>query len=177
MTVIEIAGEVTRESDLHLQDAYERAGTDTRAIILSFDGLEYMNSSGIGLLVWGWRDEPRAGDTIGRSCGLDGMPGLCGAQVPFPLSSRVQHCARQAGSISKGVRSRFEGSSSGRVHPFEGSAKSYRFEAIYPRAAVPLRRLGEQHCGRREAGDIGVAGDSPSRQCPPDLTDATTNST
>jgi anti-sigma B factor antagonist len=51
VTVIEIAGEVTRESDLHLQDAYERAGTDTRAIILSFDGLEYMNSSGIGLLV------------------------------------------------------------------------------------------------------------------------------
>ena len=51
VTVIEIAGEVTRESDLLLQDAYERAGTDTRAIILSFDGLEYMNSSGIGLLV------------------------------------------------------------------------------------------------------------------------------
>ena len=51
VTVIEIAGEVTRESDLHLQDAYERAGTDARAIILSFDGLEYMNSSGIGLLV------------------------------------------------------------------------------------------------------------------------------
>jgi anti-sigma B factor antagonist len=51
VTVIEIAGEVTRESDLALTDAYERAGSDTRAIILSFDGLEYMNSSGIGLLV------------------------------------------------------------------------------------------------------------------------------
>ena len=51
VTVIEIAGEVTRESDASLQDAYERAGPDARAIVLSFDGLEYMNSSGIGLLV------------------------------------------------------------------------------------------------------------------------------
>ena len=51
VTVIEIAGEVTRESDLLLQDAYGRAGADTRAIILAFDGLAYMNSSGIGLLV------------------------------------------------------------------------------------------------------------------------------
>ena len=51
VTVIEIAGEVNRESDPHLQGAYERAGADTRAIILAFDGLEYMNSSGIGLLV------------------------------------------------------------------------------------------------------------------------------
>jgi anti-sigma B factor antagonist len=51
VTVIEIAGEVTRESDLALADAYERAGPDARAIVLSFDALEYMNSSGIGLLV------------------------------------------------------------------------------------------------------------------------------
>ena len=51
VTVIEIAGEVTRESDAALRDAYERAPQDTRTIILSFEGLEYMNSSGIGLLV------------------------------------------------------------------------------------------------------------------------------
>jgi len=51
VTVIEIAGEVTRESDAALKDAYERAPEDTRTIILSFEGLEYMNSSGIGLLV------------------------------------------------------------------------------------------------------------------------------
>jgi anti-sigma B factor antagonist len=51
VTVIEIAGEVTRESEGHLQDAYDRAGSETRAIILVFDELEYMNSSGIGLLV------------------------------------------------------------------------------------------------------------------------------
>ena len=51
VTVIEIAGEVTRESDAVLKDAYERAPDGTRAIILSFEALEYMNSSGIGLLV------------------------------------------------------------------------------------------------------------------------------
>ena len=49
--MIEIAGEVTRESDLALKDAYERASEGARSIILGFDGLEYMNSSGIGLLV------------------------------------------------------------------------------------------------------------------------------
>jgi anti-sigma B factor antagonist len=49
--VIEIGGEITRESDSALQDAYERAAEGTRTLILAFDGLQYMNSSGIGLLV------------------------------------------------------------------------------------------------------------------------------
>ena len=51
VSVIEIAGEVTRASDLALQDAYERAADGASAIMLDFGGLEYMNSSGIGLLV------------------------------------------------------------------------------------------------------------------------------
>jgi anti-sigma B factor antagonist len=51
VTVIEISGDVTRESDLALKDAYDRAPAGTRAIVLAFDRLEYMNSSGIGLLV------------------------------------------------------------------------------------------------------------------------------
>jgi anti-anti-sigma factor len=51
VSVIEISGEVTRESDLALKDAYERASEGSHAIILAFDSLEYMNSSGIGLLV------------------------------------------------------------------------------------------------------------------------------
>jgi anti-sigma B factor antagonist len=51
VTVIEISGEVTRESDLILKEAYERASEGSRSIILSFESLEYMNSSGIGLLV------------------------------------------------------------------------------------------------------------------------------
>jgi anti-sigma B factor antagonist len=51
VSVIEIAGEVTRDSDPALQDAYQRAADGATAIVLSFDKLEYMNSSGIGLLV------------------------------------------------------------------------------------------------------------------------------
>jgi anti-sigma B factor antagonist len=51
ISVIEIGGEITRESEQALQDAYERAAEGARTIILAFDGLEYMNSSGIGLLV------------------------------------------------------------------------------------------------------------------------------
>jgi len=51
VSVIEIGGEITRESELALQDAYERAAQGATTIILSFEQLEYMNSSGIGLLV------------------------------------------------------------------------------------------------------------------------------
>jgi anti-sigma B factor antagonist len=51
-SIIDIRGEVTGRSDAALSDAYERAaGSGTRAIILNFMQLEYMNSSGIGLLV------------------------------------------------------------------------------------------------------------------------------
>jgi anti-sigma B factor antagonist len=51
VAVIDIAGEVTRDSDAALKEAYERASDGTRSVILGFDSLEYMNSSGIGLLV------------------------------------------------------------------------------------------------------------------------------
>lgn len=50
--VIDIAGEVTAHAESALMDAYTQAcfGGTTR-IVLNFAGLEYMNSSGIGLLV------------------------------------------------------------------------------------------------------------------------------
>jgi anti-anti-sigma factor len=51
ISVIEIAGEVTRESDNALREAYEQAAEGARSIVLGFASLEYMNSSGIGLLV------------------------------------------------------------------------------------------------------------------------------
>jgi len=52
VSVIDIAGSVTRQSEPVLTDAYNRAsGPLTRAIVLNFTALEYMNSSGIGLLV------------------------------------------------------------------------------------------------------------------------------
>jgi anti-sigma B factor antagonist len=50
--VIDITGDLTAASDAVLMAAYEQANVDgVRAIVLSFAALEYMNSSGIGLLV------------------------------------------------------------------------------------------------------------------------------
>jgi anti-sigma B factor antagonist len=52
VSVIDIAGSVTRKSEEALSAAYtEASGPRTRSIILNFTHLEYMNSSGIGLLV------------------------------------------------------------------------------------------------------------------------------
>jgi anti-sigma B factor antagonist len=52
VNAIQIAGEMTRLSEDALRSAHERASEgDTRAVVLNFDDLEYMNSSGIGLLV------------------------------------------------------------------------------------------------------------------------------
>jgi anti-sigma B factor antagonist len=51
-SVIDITGEVTAASEATLMDAYGRAsGERTRWVVLNFSELEYMNSSGIGLLV------------------------------------------------------------------------------------------------------------------------------
>lgn len=50
--VIDIHGEITAGSEQQLMQAYARAsGERTRAVILNFTSLEYMNSGGIGLLV------------------------------------------------------------------------------------------------------------------------------
>lgn len=50
--VIDIRGEVNAAAEAALMDAYTRASADgARALLLNFEGLEYMNSSGIGLLV------------------------------------------------------------------------------------------------------------------------------
>jgi anti-sigma B factor antagonist len=50
--VIEIKGDITAASEDVLMDAYNRASeSGVRAIVLSFTGLDYMNSGGIGLLV------------------------------------------------------------------------------------------------------------------------------
>ncbi len=50
--VIDVEGELTAFAEGVLMDAYNQASAaGARAIILNFEGLEYMNSSGIGLLV------------------------------------------------------------------------------------------------------------------------------
>ncbi len=51
-SVVDIEGEVNAFAENALMDAYTVASTGgCRAIILNFNGLEYMNSGGIGLLV------------------------------------------------------------------------------------------------------------------------------
>ncbi len=51
-SIIDISGEVNAFAETALMDAYAQASTPTtRTIVLNFTGLEYMNSSGIGLLV------------------------------------------------------------------------------------------------------------------------------
>lgn len=51
-SVIDLQGEVTGFSENTLMDAYTQASNgNTQAIILNFTQLEYLNSSGIGLLV------------------------------------------------------------------------------------------------------------------------------
>ncbi len=52
VSVIDIKGDVTGAAEGALMDAYTRASGDrTRSIILNFTDLQYMNSTGIGLLV------------------------------------------------------------------------------------------------------------------------------
>jgi anti-sigma B factor antagonist len=51
-SVIEIHGELNREAEPALMHAYNQATEDgRRVVILDFSPLDYMNSSGIGLLV------------------------------------------------------------------------------------------------------------------------------
>jgi anti-sigma B factor antagonist len=49
--VIRVRGDVTAASEQPLMAAYVQAGEKTRAIVLDFSALDYMNSGGIGLLV------------------------------------------------------------------------------------------------------------------------------
>ncbi|MDX1665345.1 MAG: STAS domain-containing protein [Candidatus Promineifilaceae bacterium] len=52
ISVIDIEGEVTAVAENVMMEAYSEASANgARAIVLNFSGLEYMNSSGIGLLV------------------------------------------------------------------------------------------------------------------------------
>ena len=51
-SIVDIKGEVSAFAESALMDAYSQASADgVEAIVLNFDGLDYMNSSGIGLLV------------------------------------------------------------------------------------------------------------------------------
>jgi len=50
--VVDISGEITAFSEKEISAAHDEAAAGgVKAVILNFDGLEYMNSGGIGLLV------------------------------------------------------------------------------------------------------------------------------
>jgi anti-sigma B factor antagonist len=52
ISAIDIQGDVTAASETPLMSAFQTATDDgARIVLLDFDGLEYMNSGGIGLLV------------------------------------------------------------------------------------------------------------------------------
>jgi anti-sigma B factor antagonist len=52
ISIIDISGDMTAFAETTLMQAYtEAAEPGVRAVILNFTGLEYMNSSGIGVLV------------------------------------------------------------------------------------------------------------------------------
>jgi anti-sigma B factor antagonist len=52
ISIIDIQGDVSAFAEQVLMSAYNEANTPTtRTIILNFTGLQYMNSSGIGLIV------------------------------------------------------------------------------------------------------------------------------
>ncbi len=52
VSIIDIEGEVTAFVEEVLNEAHNQAsGPGTKAVVLNFNGLEYMNSGGIGLLV------------------------------------------------------------------------------------------------------------------------------
>ena len=67
--VIDVVGEITAFSEQQISEAHEEAGEGATAVILNFDGLEYMNSGGIGLLVTTLIRAQRAGHDL-RAYGL-----------------------------------------------------------------------------------------------------------
>lgn len=68
--IVDITGELTAFAEPVLTAAYGEAAADgTTAIVLNFEGLEYMNSGGIGLLVTTLIRANRAGQEM-RAFGL-----------------------------------------------------------------------------------------------------------
>jgi anti-sigma B factor antagonist len=68
--IIDIVGEINAFAETALMDSYAQASSGkVGAIILNFGGLEYMNSSGIGLLVTLLIRAQRQGQKL-LACGL-----------------------------------------------------------------------------------------------------------
>lgn len=67
--VIDVVGEITAFSEQEMSEAHEKASDGASAVILNFEGLDYMNSGGIGLLVTTLIRAQRAGHAL-RAYGL-----------------------------------------------------------------------------------------------------------
>jgi anti-sigma B factor antagonist len=67
--VIDVEGEITSFSEQQIADSHTKAGEDATVVILNFEGLDYMNSGGIGLLVTTLIRAQRAGHAL-RAFGL-----------------------------------------------------------------------------------------------------------
>lgn len=67
--VIDVVGEITSFSEKEISDAHGKAGDGASVVILNFEGLDYMNSGGIGLLVTTLIRAQRAGHAL-RAYGL-----------------------------------------------------------------------------------------------------------
>lgn len=67
--VIDVTGEITAFSEQEITDAHAKAGDGATAVILNFEGLDYMNSGGIGLLVTTLIRAQRSGHAL-RAYGL-----------------------------------------------------------------------------------------------------------
>lgn len=67
--VIDINGEITAASEEQITETHGKAGDGADAVILNFEGLEYMNSGGIGLIVTTLIRAQRAGHDL-RAYGL-----------------------------------------------------------------------------------------------------------
>lgn len=68
VVIIDVRGEVTSASEHQLMEAYGHVGNAAR-IVLNFESLDYMNSSGIGLLVTLLIRAQRNGQHL-HACGL-----------------------------------------------------------------------------------------------------------
>jgi anti-sigma B factor antagonist len=68
--VIDIDGEITAFSEAEISRAHDEAGKGAKAVVLNFEGLDYMNSGGIGLLVTTLIRAQRAGHAL-RAYGLN----------------------------------------------------------------------------------------------------------
>jgi anti-sigma B factor antagonist len=68
--VVDVQGDMSAASETALMTAYASAcGSGTKGIVLNFDGLDFLNSGGIGLLVTLLVRANRSGQRLG-ACGL-----------------------------------------------------------------------------------------------------------